>query len=38
MDDSAQRAIFSIDHYPPLPPDYGRYVDVIFDFDLGMTR
>jgi TonB family protein len=39
MDDSAQRAILSIDHYPPLPPDYsGRYVDVIFDFDLGMTR
>jgi len=39
MDDSAQRALLSIDHFPPLPPDYsGRYVDVIFDFDLGMTR
>jgi len=39
MDDSAQRALLSIDHFPPLPPDYsGRYVDVIFDFDLGMSR
>jgi TonB family protein len=39
MDDSAQRALLSIDHFPPLPPDYsGRYVEVIFDFDLGMTR
>jgi len=39
MDDSAQRTLLSIDHFPPLPPDYsGRYVDVIFDFDLGMTR
>ena len=38
MDDSAQRALLSIDHFPPLPPDYsGRYVDVIFDFDLGMS-
>lgn len=39
MDDSAQRALLSIDHFPTLPPDYsGRYVDVIFDFDLSMTR
>jgi TonB family protein len=39
MDDSAQRALLSIDHFPPLPPDYsGSYVDVIFDFDLGMSR
>ncbi|MGB7844487.1 MAG: TonB family protein, partial [Candidatus Acidiferrum sp.] len=39
MDDSAQRALLSIDHFPALPPDYsGRYVDVTFDFDLGMTR
>ena len=39
MDDSAQRALLSIDHFPQLPPDYsGRYVDVIFDFDLSMTR
>ena len=39
MDDSAQRALLSIDHFSPLPPDYpGRYVDVIFDFDLSMFR
>ena len=39
MDDSAQRALLSIDHFPPLPPDYsGRFVDVIFDFDLGLSR
>lgn len=39
MDDSAQRALLSIDHFPPLPPDYsGRYVDVTFDFDLGLTQ
>jgi protein TonB len=39
MDDSAQRALLSIDRFPPLPTDYsGRYVDVIFDFDLGMTK
>ena len=39
MDDSAQRALLSIDHFPPLPSDYsGRYVDVIFDFDLGMSK
>jgi periplasmic protein TonB len=39
MDDSAQRALLSIDHFPPLPPDFsGRHVDVTFDFDLGLTR
>jgi periplasmic protein TonB len=39
MDDSAQRALLSIDHFPNLPADYsGRYVDVTFDFDLSMTR
>jgi TonB family protein len=39
LDDSAQRALLSIDHFPALPPDYsGRYVDVTFDFDLSMTR
>jgi protein TonB len=39
MDDSAQRALLSIDRFPPLPTDYsGRYVDVIFSFDLGMSK
>lgn len=39
MDDSAQRALLGVDHFPPLPSDYsGRYVDVTFDFDLGMSR
>jgi protein TonB len=39
MDDSAQRALLSIDKLPRLPSDYsGTYVDVIFDFDLAMTR
>jgi protein TonB len=39
MDDSAQRALLGVDHFPPLPSDYsGRYVDVTFDFDLGMIR
>lgn len=39
MDDSAQRALLAIDHFPPLPADYsGRYVDVTFDFDLSMSR
>ena len=39
MDDSAQRALLSIDHFPQLPSDYsGQYVDVTFDFDLSMTR
>jgi len=39
MDDSAQRALLSIDRFPALPSDYsGRYVDVTFDFDLSMIR
>lgn len=39
MDDSAQRALLNIEHFPALPPDYsGSYVDVTFDFDLGMSR
>ena len=39
MDDSAQRALLSVDHFPALPSDYpGRYVDVTFDFDLTLTR
>lgn len=39
MDDSAQRALLGIEHFPPLPADYsGRYVDVTFDFDLSMSR
>lgn len=39
MDDSASRALLSIEHFPALPADYsGRYVDVTFDFDLSMTR
>jgi TonB family protein len=39
MDTSAQRALLSIDKMPPLPSDYsGSYVNVTFDFDLGMTR
>ncbi|HXX13698.1 MAG TPA: TonB family protein [Candidatus Eremiobacteraceae bacterium] len=39
MDDSAVRALQSIDHFPALPADYsGTYVDVTFDFDLGMAR
>jgi protein TonB len=39
LDDSAQRALLSIDHFPRLPSDYsGTYVDVTFDFDLGKTR
>jgi periplasmic protein TonB len=39
MDDSAQRALLSIEHFPALPADYsGRYVDVTFDFDLSMSR
>ncbi len=39
MDDSAQRALLSIDKFPALPADYsGRYVDVTFDFDLSMVR
>jgi periplasmic protein TonB len=39
MDDSAQRALLNVDHFPALPTDYsGRYVDVTFDFDLALTR
>jgi TonB family protein len=39
MDDSAQRALLSADHFPRLPSDYsGNYVDVTFDFDLSLTR
>jgi len=39
MDDSAQRALLSIDRFPPLPSDYsGTYVNVTFDFDLGLTQ
>jgi periplasmic protein TonB len=39
MDDSASRALLSIDHFPALPADYsGRYVDVTFDFDLSMGQ
>jgi len=39
MDDSAQRALLGINHFPPLPADYsGHYVDVIFDFDLRLSR
>jgi len=39
MDDSAQRALLSIDHFPALPSDYsGSYVDVTFDFDLSLSR
>jgi len=33
FDNSAQRALLSIDHFPPLPSDFaGNHVDVIFDF------
>jgi periplasmic protein TonB len=39
MDDSAQRALLSIEHFPPLPSDYPHSaVDVIFDFDLSSSR
>jgi protein TonB len=39
MDNSAQRALQSIDAFRPLPNDYmGSYVDVTFDFDLSMTK
>jgi TonB family protein len=39
MDDSATRALLSIDKLPTLPADYsGSYVDVTFDFDLGATH
>jgi len=39
MDYSAQRAMQSIDAFRPLPNDYmGSYVDVTFDFDLGLAQ
>ena len=39
FDNSAQRALLSIDRFPPLPSDYsGRYVDVTFDFDFALTK
>lgn len=39
MDDSATRALLSIEHFDRLPADYsGNYVDVTFDFDLSMTQ
>jgi protein TonB len=39
MDDSATRALLSIDKLPTLPADYsGAYVDVTFDFDLGASH
>ena len=39
MDTSAQRALLSSSPMPPLPSDYaGSYVNVTFDFDLGMRR
>jgi len=39
MDNSAQRALQSIDAFRPLPNDYmGSYVDVTFDFDLSMSQ
>jgi protein TonB len=39
MDDSATRALLSIDKLPALPADYsGAYVDVTFDFDLSSSR
>jgi len=39
MDDSATRALLSIDKLPALPVDYsGSYVDVTFDFDLGASH
>jgi TonB family protein len=39
MDNSAQRALLSSVPMPQLPNDYsGSYVNVIFDFDLSLTR
>jgi periplasmic protein TonB len=39
LDDSAQRALLSIDHFPNLPSDYSHNsVDVIFDFDLASSH
>jgi TonB family protein len=38
MDNSAQRALLSIDKFQPLPADYNHSsIDVIFDFDLSMN-
>ena len=39
MDNSGLRAIMQSNPMPALPPDYpGSYVQVLFDFDLSMTR
>jgi len=39
MDNSGLRAILASNPMPALPPDYsGSYVQVLFDFDLSMTR
>jgi periplasmic protein TonB len=39
MDNSGLRAIMQSNPMPALPPDYsGSYVQVVFDFDLSMTR
>jgi periplasmic protein TonB len=39
MDNSAQRALLSSVPMPALPNDYsGSYVNVIFDFDLSLSR
>jgi periplasmic protein TonB len=39
MDDSAMRAMLSIDKMPQLPADWrGNSVDVTFDFDLGLAH
>ena len=39
MDNSGLRAVIQSNPMPGLPPDYsGSYVQVLFDFDLSMTR
>ena len=39
MDNSALRALQSIDSFRALPNDYmGSYVDVTFDFDLSLMQ
>jgi len=39
MDNSGLRAILTSNPMPALPPDYsGSYVQVLFDFDLSLTR
>jgi TonB family protein len=39
MDNSAKRALLSIDRFESLPSTYsGPYVDVTFDFDLSLTH